>query len=603
VPSVPTSGDAEARTRFERAHSKFERDRDGVDSEEFAAIAEEYPEDPIAPYAMLYAGIAATRAGDYADAVANLETLDAEPNVHEGLRARGRLYLGISLNYLGKHGDALPHLRKAEKAIENDAERAEWLAAMAEATSRSNDTLVSLVYYDRWHAMARPAEQAYIVARLRALVGAADASSSRRAYDAHRDHKSPAAAILGARVAADFAASGDHGRADRVRNQTAAARERLGLVPAAVHGGSGDPGLLGVVLPLSGKRARVGDSALRGLVIASDALELSQGRSKAASFELSIRDTASSSAVAAEGATRLAAEGVIAVVGPVDGKSVDAVARRAAALGVTHLSLNPRSAKRQGVGSPYVFHVMHSAEDRARVLARYEYQHGVRDFAILKPDGGYGRAVGKAFHDEVVKLGGTIVVEATYKRDTTSFSKVVGKIRKPWQAVFVPDLATRLELVAPALASANLISTPIEDSKPRRGRKILLLSTAESLAPRYVRSAARYSRGAVFAPGFYPDRFDPLIAGFVDRYEEAFGRLPAAIDAYAYDAAVAVNTAVASGARARDELSRALAGGSARGLTGQISFGPSGSRSDSGLLFRVDRRADMGELVIRALRD
>ncbi len=601
VPKVPTSGNAEARTRFERAQAQFERDS-STGSEEFVAIAEEYPDDPIAPYALLYAGISATQAGDYEKAVASLEELLDDPSLHEGLALRGRLYLGIALNYLGKYQAALPHLSAGERAVEGSAERTEWLAAMAETSSRGAAPLSALTYYDRWYADATPAERAFIVARLRTVVEAVDAGAARDAYAKLGDRKSPSAAILGARVAADLDAAGNSGRADQIRAETGAARKRLGLErPQARSAADGDPGLLGVVLPLSGKRARVGDSAVRSLTLAGDAFG-NQPRDRS-QLELSIRDSASTSAGAGRAAEALAAEGVIALVGPVDGKSVDAVARRAESLGVPQVSLSPRPTRREGGESPYVFHIMHSAEERARALARYAHENGVVDFAILAPESGYGRAVAGAFRDEVARLGGTVVVEKGYARDQTSFTKIVNKIRKPWQALFVPDSATRLELVAPALAAANLISTPIGGDDPKHGRKILLLSTAEALSSRYLRSAGRYSHGAVLAPGFYPDRFDPAIGGFVDRYEASFGRLPVALEAYAYDAAMAIANAVASGATTRYALSRALASGSVQGLTGTIRFGPSGRRSDDGLLYQVARRADVGDYVIRALRD
>jgi len=601
VPKVPTSGNAEARTRFEQAQARFERDS-SIGGDEFVAIAEEYPNDPIAPYALLYAGIASTRGGEYEKAVGSLEELLAEADLHEGLRLRGRLYLGLALNYLGKHDVALPHLLAGERAVEGPAERTEWLAATAEATSHGASPLDSLTYYDRWYADATPAERSYIIVRLRAVVDAAVAASAATAYAALGDRKSPAAAILGARVAADFDAAGDPRRADQTRAETETARKRLGLAHEQPReAGAGDPGLLGAVLPLSGNRARVGDSAVRALSLAGDAFgSLPADRAR---LELSIRDTESTSAGAVRAAEALAGERVIALVGPVDGKSVDEVARRAGALGVPLLSLSPRPTRREGGESPFVFHIMHSAEERARALARYAHAHGAVDFAILAPDSGYGRAVAGAFRDEVAALGGSLVVEQSYPRNETSFTKVVNKIRKPWHALFVPDSAAKLELIAPALAAANLIATPVGGKEPKHGRKILLLSTAEALSPRYVRSAARYSNGAIFAPGFYPDRFDAVIAPFVDRYEEAFGQQPVAIDAYAYDAATVIGHATAGGATSRLEVSRALASRSVVGLTGTIRFGPSGRRSDDGLLFQVERRADAGGYVIRALRD
>ena len=600
VPKVPTHGDAAARTRFERAQSQFRRDGDS-DPSEFAAIAEEYPDDPIAPYALLYAGIAALRSGDHAGAVASLEKLDGEPGTDAGLRARGDLYLGIAYAYQGEYGEALPRLEGVEAAIADDYERGEWIAALAEASGRGQSPLRALAYYDRWYGIASASERAYIVSRLEAIVAAAAEPAARQAYAAHKDRKRPSAAILGARVAADYISAGANDRAEKIRRETADARRALGMISSAPPGARGDPRRLGAVLPLSGRRARVGDSVVRGLAVATRALG-GEEASSLAPLDLSIRDSASTSAGALAAVDALAGEQVIAIVGPIDGGSVDAVARRAALLGLPQLSLNPRAAK-LAAESPFVFHIMHSAEDRARALASYAYENGVRDFAILGPDSGYGHAIGQAFREQVVRLGGSVVVEHYYDGKTTSFAKVVAKVRKPWQAIFVPEVAKRLELIAPALAAANLIATPLTGKKPRHGRKILLLSTAEGLGPKYLRSSGRYSHGAILAPGFYPDRLDPVIADFVDRYEEVYARLPGAIDAYAHDAVTTVDATVTAGATSRAEVSAALAQGSFVGLTGTIAFGPHHRRRDRGLLYRVDRGAQAGELVIRALRD
>ncbi len=597
APTVPTHGDPAARMRFERAQNEFRNDGAEL-TDEFAAIAEEFPDDPIAPYARLYAGISAVRDGDYPDAVTRLREVEASGGGDRGLVARTRLYLGIAENYLGDYGAALPHLTAGEEAISDDGERAEWLAAMAEATSHGTDPLGALGYYDRWYSVARPAERSYIVARLRAVVAAAGAADAERAYAALRDRKGPSAAVLGDRVAGDRAAAGAVDRARAIRAETAEARRRIGMAVEPSRHDLGDPSRLGVVLPLSGRRGRVGERALRGLAVASGSFV---DDPPAASFALTVRDSESTRSGARDAADALADEGVIALIGPIDGDSVEAVAERAAALGVVELSLNPRSSEVMA-NSPFVFHMMHSAEHRARALAAYAYRNGVRDFAILGPDNGYGRAVGAAFRAEVERRGGSVVVERWYGAGETSFGKEVAGIKKPWQAVFVPDVARRLELVAPALAAANLVSTPVGAKPPRHGRKILLLSTAEALAPRYLRSAGRYSVGAVLAPGFYPDRFDPPIADFVDRYEEAYGELPAAVDAYGYDAALAVGATVAGGARSRQRLSEQLSRSELVGVTGTVRFGPDRRRADDGLLYRVERRDDTGELAIRAQR-
>ena len=603
APDVPTTGDRAAQERFRDARAKFERDEYDAASD-FEAIAREYPDDPIAPYARLYAGMSALRDGAYADATAHLETVADIETSDRGLLLRGKLFLGVAYAYEGDYERALLRLVDGEEAIHDDDERGEWSAAMAESLANTGESAEAARYYDAWYELATAPERAYIVERLGALAGLLDDGDLARIYDEVSSQRGPGAAILGERYATSLEAAGELDRADAIRDEIAAARREIGLPVAAEIADAGDARVVGALLPLSGSRARVGDLVMRGIVLSSGTFTWDEGSGVGISgvptpFRVALRDTRSQSSEIDAALDQLADEEAIAVLGPVDARSVSAASEAAERLGLPLVTLAPRS---QGdAGARHVFYVVHSAEDRARMLARHATQQGVRDFAIFGPRNGYGRAVGRAFREEVERLGGQVTVQADYAADARSFVEDVKKLRGPWEAVFIPDQARRLELIAPALAAANFISTPIEARPPRHGRKVLLLSTAESLAPGYIRSTGRYSRGAVFAPGFYPDRTDPEIGQFVDRYEEAFGRSPTALDAYAYDAALAVRAAVEGGARTRAEVSAAMLRGVVSGVTGRVGFDSARERSGAGVLYTV-ADDEHGDYSIRALR-
>jgi ABC-type branched-subunit amino acid transport system substrate-binding protein len=604
MPDVPTTGDTVAQERFRDARAKFERDEYTATSD-FESIARDYPDDPIAPYARLYAGMSALKDGAYADAVAHLEVLDGIETSDLGLELRGKLFLGMALTYEGEYEAALPRLIAGEPAVHDDGERGEWLAAISEAHANTGGVLAAIGYYDAWYQLATSPERAYIAERLGALSGLLDDDELALAYDEVRGNKGAGAAIVGERHATALEAQGETSRADDVRSAISSARRSLGLSVSSERATAGDTRMVGALIPLSGSQARVGDLVMRGIVMASGTFAWDEGGGVGVSgvprpFRVALRDTRSGAAGVAAALEELAREEVIAVLGPVDARSAAAAAEAAETLGLPIVTLAPRS--QGGLGSRYVFYVVHTAEDRARMLARHAIEVGVRDFAIFAPRSGYGRAVGRAFRDEVQRLGGQITVQVDYPDDARSFVEDVKRLRGPWEAVFIPDQARRLELIAPALAAENFIATPIEARPPRHGRKMLLLSTAEFLAPAYLRSTGRYSRGAVFAPGFYPDRADPEIGRFVDRYEEAFGRAPTTLDAYAYDAALAVRAAVEGGARTRAEVGAAMVRGVVPGVTGRVGFDSARERAGSGVLYTVAEDED-GSYAIRALRD
>src|SRR5262249_39734768 len=179
------------------------------------------------------------------------------------------------------------------------------------------------------------------------------------------------------------------------------------------------------------------------------------------------------------------------------------------------------------------------AAARAGACAGWAVAGGARRFAILAPDIPYGARAAAAFQKEVEARGGTVVASEKYKKETTSFVEPVGRVAKAsFDALFVPDTAAHLELLAPQLAVADLLVAPPNAKKAKRGRNVLLVATAEALAPRFLRGSGRYTNGAALAPGFYPDDADPRIAPYVQRFRVAYGDDPTWLDAYAYDAAL-----------------------------------------------------------------
>ncbi len=246
-------------------------------------------------------------------------------------------------------------------------------------------------------------------------------------------------------------------------------------------------------------------------------------------------------------------------------------------------------------GSTSTFYLVHTASSRARALAETALRMGARDFAVIGPDTAAGKALRGGFRSDVVAGGGRLTADVSYPPGSTSFTAAVAAIKKSApQVVFVADGADRLELIAPALAAADLWSAPWGAPRPAgapgrpRPRNILLLSSAADLSPRLLQSAGRYVQGTLLAPGFYAGAADPRARGFVDAYRAAYGQDPHATEAYAYDAVNAIRAAVAAGARTRADLASALLAGTFDGQTGALHFGADHGRNDPTRLYVVE---------------
>ncbi len=581
VPDVPQTGDPQARARFLDAKSKFLRDGKQIEGNEFARIVSEYPADPIAPWAELYAGIAAVKAHDFAQAEQQLAKV-IEANRDPGLVTRAQLFLGIAKNYEGDARRARELLAHSDKAVENDDERTEYLAAVAYATALGDKPLAALPWLDELWPRVQPAERAVIVQRIQDLVAAAPPDQLKRAFDDASDRKGASYAIAGSRLALIAAQNGDADGAAKLRDAVAGARASIGLPRTIAEtevgpasGGAGDPSLLGAALPFGNG---VAERAAEGLALAAGAPD---GKGVVA---IETRP-ATDKAAAAEAVDQLARANVIAVVGPIGDGSVDAAAGRAEGLGLPLLSLSPHAEQR--AGGRFVFHIRHSPEARARELARRALALGVKRFAVLAPDSEYGKTTTAAFTAVIDKGGGKIVANQTYPVDRTSFASTAKKLDADIDAIFVADEAKKLELIAPALAAAGKVPSPPGTKKKKgknAGTPVLLLSTAEDLKAGYLAEAARHSEGALLAPGFYPDDADPVTKPFLDRFTAAFGRPPGATEAYAYDAA---QLAAAAGAGGRAALAQTLAKGQLAGVTGAIRFDDDHRRADPGVIYTV----------------
>ena len=591
VPDVPQNGDASARNRFQAAQSKFKKDG-GATSADFREIIDDFPEDPIVPWAQLYAGIAALKERKFDIADKELQDL-LDNEAPDNLKTRAALFLGITKNYEGDGPTALKLLKRGEKAIEGDSERYDYLAAVAYAYAGSDQPLKSLPYFDQLFSKVTPTEKALIVARVEEVVAPAPPDTLRRIYDEIDDRKGPSMAAVASRLAVLADQAGKPQEAQKMREAAAPARQAVGLPKTVSETGpvssGGDSGLIGAVLPLGGNANRVGEAAVAGLGLAAG---VADGKGVAA-VEVRAANDKDAAALAVE---ELAKANVVAIVGPIEGELVEQAALRAEGLGVPLLSLAPRPEKVSG--GRFVFHVRHSAEQRARALAARAIAKGVTKFSILAPESGYGKSVSAAFTDEVTKGHGTIVTTVTYPKDAKSFGTFTKKLGTDAQAIFVPEEADKLGLITPALAATGNVPKPAGTKKVSGGHPIVLLSTAEGLNSSYITNAGRQSEGAMFAPGYYPDDQDAAQKQFLDRYIAAYARAPTVTEAYAYDAA---QLAASAGAGGRAALAATLAKGTLAGITGNIQFDSDHRRADAGVIYTVITD-DAGVTAIRVAK-
>jgi ABC-type branched-subunit amino acid transport system substrate-binding protein len=328
-----------------------------------------------------------------------------------------------------------------------------------------------------------------------------------------------------------------------------------------------------VVLPLSGKRAIVGQRVLQGIQLAINQLSV---RDKSR-LELVVKDSGLGRRVVQVVEELAQDPNVIGIIGPVltgDVESVIPVIEKYQLPIFTPTASTPGLADK----SPYIFRNALTKALQASYLAR----HAVNDlnlhrFVVIYPTAAYGETMRKVFENEVRSFGGQIVDSIPFERKQTDFKKQILQIggmsddrlkarvqrhikrgtqppplndkgikSRPlvegglyaddevealkvalelhYDAIFIPGSYDKVRLIVPQLAFYN-----IED--------VLLMGGNGWNSRELVDAARNYLKTVLFVDGFYANSQNERTVKFVDMFLSTFGQNPTIHSAQSYDVA------------------------------------------------------------------
>lgn len=330
---------------------------------------------------------------------------------------------------------------------------------------------------------------------------------------------------------------------------------------------------VGVVLPLSGRNAPVGQRALRGL-------EMGLGlHIPGSGFKLAVMDSEGNPDSARRGVERLVKEdNVIAIVGSLLSKTAPAVAAKSDELGVPTIALSQRSGLTE-IG-PTVFRNSLTSGMQVRTLVRTAMEDmGMKKFAILYPNDPYGIEFTNIFWDEVLARGGEVTAVQTYSVKETDFRLVIqrlvgtyfGEARQDEFNMRLKELQqsgkkhsvrkSNLENVLPPIVDFDAIFIP--DSARAMGqisamlsyndvRGVKLLGTNLWNTKDIAKRAGNFAQSLVFVDSITPSSQDR--SRFVGEYRSLYNEEPSLIEIQAYDAGLILRQLIASGASSREDL-------------------------------------------------
>ncbi len=334
---------------------------------------------------------------------------------------------------------------------------------------------------------------------------------------------------------------------------------------------------VGVVLPLSGRNAPVGQRALRGI-------EMGLGlHIPGSGFNLAVMDSEGNPDSARRGVERLVKEdNVIAVVGSLLSRTAPAVAAKSDELGVPTIALSQRSGITE-IGSN-VFRNSLTSAMQVRTLVRTAMDDlGMKKFAILYPNDAYGIEFANIFWDEVLARGGQITAVQTYSNKETDFRLVIqrlvgtyyGEARQDEFNLRLRELKTsgkkhssrqsNLENVLPAITDFDGVFIP--DSTKAMGQIAAMLSYSDIKGVKLLgtnlwntkdvaRRAGNFSNNLLFVDSISPTA--ATNSRFISEYKSLYNEEPSLIELQAYDAGLMLRQLIASGASTREELTKKL---------------------------------------------
>ena len=344
---------------------------------------------------------------------------------------------------------------------------------------------------------------------------------------------------------------------------------------------------VGVLLPLSGKYAVYGESALHGVECAAGVYEPCIGP---AGLRMVIRDSEGALGGAAGAVDELAAEGVVAIVGPLSSANAVEAASRAQQLGIPMISIS----QREGVAEVGDFVFRNSVSDVSEMSTLADYavnKMRLNRFFIVYPPSRKGTEYRALFTEAVKSLGGKVVGGQSF---SAAEGRVVDELRGRYlaeqqmatqegtgagepmidlssagefDALFVPD----------SIGVAAYVTQRMSLSASGSARKFQLLGISRWDDQKLVGSSGIGS--AVFVDSFYKGAPDEHVAGFVSRFKQAYGIEPTMLEALGYDSMRIIISAVQEkGAVRRDSVRDAIVRtANFPGVTGKTGFDSQGN--------------------------
>ena len=335
--------------------------------------------------------------------------------------------------------------------------------------------------------------------------------------------------------------------------------------------------VVGMIGPMTGEGAQSGTNMRDAVVLGIDEVN-SRGGIQGEKLRLVVIDDEGNPTKSINGNNRLVHnEKAMVVIGSVQSTCTlanMAVTEKAGVPQITSTSTSPAITQK---GNKWIFRTAATDAIQAENIVKIAINTlGKKRLAVINVSTDYGRDGTKVILDICKKMGLSPVAVESFNQGDKDFSSQLLKIKEQ-----APDTLIIWSMYEEAALIAKQAA--------QMGLNIQLMGGGGLTNSKYVELGGPATNGTLMCQTYHPSSKDPLIAGFTERFQKKYGRLPDPNAAQSYDAILIIAAAMEkAGVKDRSKIRDAIAETrDFKGVTGKITFDNTGDAPRDMMIIQI----------------
>jgi len=335
--------------------------------------------------------------------------------------------------------------------------------------------------------------------------------------------------------------------------------------------------VIGVIGPMTGEGSQSGTNMRDAIALGIEEIN-ARGGIKGEKLKMVVVDDEGNPTKSINGNNRLVyKEQAIVVIGSVQSSCTlanMAVTEKAGVPQITSISTSPAITQK---GNKWIFRTAATDAIQAENVVKIALKTlGKKRLGVVYVSTDYGRDASKILLDICNQLGTPPVAVESFNAGDKDFSSQLLKIKEQ-----NPDTLIIWSMYEEAALIARQVA--------QMGLKIQLMGGGGLTNSKYVELGGSATHGTIMCQTYHPASKDPIIAGFTDRFQKKYGRLPDPNAAQSYDAITIVVAALGrAGLKDKSKIRDAIASAqNFKGVTGNITFDSTGDAPREMMIIQV----------------